>query len=1010
MKNKSEKNRRWTKMPVVLAFLCAAILLGAFQTSAQQRRITGTVSDARGPLAGVAVTVKGTTQGTTTDGAGKYAISASAESILEFSFIGYVGQEVTVGSRQVVDVTLEEDATDIDEVVVIGYGTVKKRDLTGSVSSIKEDVILAIPSGNVMQALQGRVTGLDMHENDKGELKLVMRGHRSINGTNDPLIIIDGVQGGSYSDINPADVASIDILKDASSTAIYGSQGANGVIIITTKAPDKGKMTVNYNAYAGWTMWADQNDRRVGESWIAPRRIAAQNAGQWQSAADDAALFGSNEAYQAFMNNDWTDYRELISRKPFMQNHTLSISGGTETVNARFTAGWEESQTKRKGGSSDKFNLRAEINSKVNSWLSAGVNMRLGHNYSKESPYQSDGGWQLGHPYDENGDLIIYPVGESGYVNPLLDAYYSNMKVKKEYSTRISATGYVDVKPVKGLNIRSQFNTNLSMTTTGSYTDKNSSGQIADNHESSSSMEIVPKRYIEWNNIVTYEKKLGDHSFGITALTAYTKSINEKLTGSGKDQLVNSNLWHALGGTKTQVVGSEYVQSQMFSYAARVNYSYKDRYLFTASWRRDGASRLSKGHKWASFPSAALAWRVSEENFMSGQTWLDNLKLRISYGVTGNSGIKEYGTQSGVVSSSTGLALQDKPLLHYDFANSIGNTETKWETSENFDVGVDFSIFNGRLDATIDFYNTNTKDLLLARKLPTSAGADGNFTIMQNIGRTNNKGVEVTLSGYPIRKKNFSWRATFTFSRNVEKIKELVDGNDIVLDGTDKETKTLMIGHPITSYNTYQYQGIWRTDEAAEAAKYFTTSAKTTSFKPGDYKILDRNGDFIIDMDHDYDYIGSSTPDWFAGFDHTFQYKNFDLNIYFYFRWGQYGSNPGANLDPATGGGYTLYDKWFWAAGTNENAKLPPLDAGKKHFDYQGYQSVWYCDRSYFKIKNVSLGYTLPKSVLSRAGIKNLRLYVSAANPLYFSKSSWLEGIDPEGSLRNYIFGVEFSF
>ena len=1010
-----KRTRDWLK-----AGLSFILMLSATTAFAQIRQITGIVSDSEGPMIGVSVTVQGTATGVTTDLNGRYSINAAPENTLVFSFVGYADVEEPVGARTAINISMAESATNLDDVVVIGYGTVKRRDLTGSVSSVKEDVILATPSGNVMQALQGRIAGLDYTRSD-GKDKMVLRGHRSIAGDNDPLIIIDGVMGGSYTDVNPADIASIDVLKDASSTAIYGSQGANGVIIITTKAPEKGKMSVSYHAYAGWTMWADENTRRVGESWISPRRIAAKNSDQWSSEADDILLFsdvGGNPAYEAFQRGEWTDYRELISRKPFFTNHTLSFTGGSETTSARFTIGWEEEQAKRKGGINDRLNLRAIVDHKVNKWLSAGVNMRLAHNYSKNSPYQSDGGWQLGSPYDANGELIEFPLAEpgtkGGYVNPLLDMR-PNYNVKKSHATRISATGYIDIKPIEGLNIRTQLNTNLAFATEGSYVDANSSENIKDQTvPSMATYKMEPSRYLEWNNIVSYEKTIKDHTFGVTALTAWTKKMEEELKGTGTNQNLALNLWYAMAGTKNQTIYTNYSQLQTFSYAARVNYNYKGKYLFTGSWRRDGTSVLSKGHKWTDFPSAALAWRISDEPFMSGTSgWLDNLKLRLSYGVTGNAWIKPYATQSGVTPSSTGLGLQDNGLLHYDYVNSIGNTATKWETSENINLGIDFSVFKGRLDATIELYNTNTRDLLLERKLPSSAGADGMFTIMQNIGKTNNKGIEITLSGYPVRNPNFTWRSTLTFSRNVEKIKELVDGQNITMGsgGTDKEKKTLMIGHPIKSFNTYAYQGIWTSAEEAEAAKYFKDDNMVDSFKPGDYKVFDRNGDFIINENDDYGFLGSTTPDWFAGFDHNFRYRNFDLNIYFFFRWGQWGDNPGANMDPATGGAYTLYDKWFYAEGTNESgAKLPALHASKEAYSYYGYQSAWFCDRSFFKIKNVSLGYTLPQSVLSKANIKNLRIYVSAANPFYLSKSDWMKGRDPEGTLRNYVLGVEFSF
>lgn len=1011
-----KEKHSWGNYTRKVLFLFSMLILSSGYLSAQNKSISGTVKyEAGDPVIAASVKVKGTTIGTVTNLEGAFRLDVPVNSqTLIISYIGLKTQEIAI-DRAVFNIIMQDDVNQLDEIVAIGYGTVKKRDLTGSVTSVKEEIIMRTPTGNPMQALQGRITGLDFTKDANNNDVMVMRGHRSINSKNDPLIIIDGVQGGSYKDVNPADIASIDILKDASSTAIYGSQGANGVIIITTKSPEKGKLNVSYNAYAGWNMWADENERRVGDSWIAPRRIAAKNAGLWNTDADDHLLFPNIESHQAFKNNEWTDYRELMSQKPFVQNHSLSFSGGTETTNARFSVGWEEEEAKRKGGISDKFNLQAVINHKLSSWLSAGVNLRLAHSMENESPYDSDGGWNLGKPYDADNNIIVKPVGQAGYVNPLIDGFYENMRVNKEYATRISATGFIEAKPIKGLTYRSQLNTNLALGVEGSYTDKNSSGQIDGTKQSSSSMEVSTGKYLEWNNILSYDKSINDHTFGITALTAWTKSMDEGLRGYGTNQLISKNLWYALQGTTNQMISSYYSQKQMFSYAARVNYGYKGRYLFTASMRRDGSSTLSKGHNWDEFPSAAIAWRINEESFMESTShWLDNLKLRLTYGVTGNSDIPEYATKSGVQAFNNKLALQDKPLLHYDFTNAIGNQDTKWEKSANIDLGIDFSLFKERINGTIDIYNTNTYDLLLARNLPSSAGADGNFTIMTNIGRTNNKGIEIMLNATPVKTKDFSWSTTLTFSRNIEKIVDLVNGKNITLT-TDIEKSTLMIGRPIQSYYGYKYMGIWTTDEADEAAAYFKNESKTQSFRPGDYKILDRDTNNIISTSvnnkGDYDFIGSQTPDWFAGFDHNFKYKNFDLNIYFFFRWGQFGENPVANIDPATGGNYTLYDDWFFVEGVNEKgAKLPPLNAGYKAYDYYGYQSLWYVDRSFFKIKNMSLGYTLPKSVLDKIGVENLRVYVSAANPFYYAKSSWMKGLDPENALRNYITGIQLTF
>lgn len=516
---------------------------------------------------------------------------------------------------------------------------------------------------------------------------------------------------------------------------------------------------------------------------------------------------------------------------------------------------------------------------------------------------------------------------------------------------------------------------------------------------------------MEWNNIVTYNFTIADdHNFGVTALTAWNKSMRDELSGTDYGQLVSSNLWWNLGsGDQTsRGLGSSYVQTQNFSYAGRINYNYKGKYLFTASVRRDGASVLAKDHKWATFPSAAIAWRISDEGWMDGtRKWLDDLKLRATYGVTGNSGIAAYGTQSGVTAANWQSAFQDTAVNRYIFNDILGNVDTKWEMSKTLDFGVDATLFNGRINLVADYYITNTSDLLLLRTLPISAGNDGNFALYQNIGETENKGFEFTLTTRNIVKKDFEWSSTITFSANKEKIVDLIEGQDIQL-GNSRETETLMIGRPIHSIQAYKYQGIWKTSEAAEAAKYFADAAKTIPFKPGDIKVADLNGDNVLLDTDDFTYLGSTSPKWFAGFNNDLRYKNFDLNVYMYFRWGHWGNSPMASFNPSTGGAYTNMN--YWIAGKNEGGKLPALMQDKKFYEYYGYQGLNYCDQSFFKIKRITLGYTLPQSISQKARIQKLRAYATVTDPFHWEKSEFMDGFDPEGLARTFVIGLNMNF
>ena len=993
------------RLSLTAVFACLAVY------SYAQQRVTGTVTDAGGEaVIGASVVVDGTTVGTTTGADGRFALDVPAGAKLVVSFLGYASETVPVAGQTDLKVVLKEDAAMLDDVVVIGFGTVKKRDLTGSVASIKAEKILQAPTSSVVTSLQGRIAGLDI---DGSTMRI--RGNRSINGSNEPLVIIDGVQGGSISDLNPNDIESIDVLKDASSTAIYGSQGANGVIIVSTKQAKSGQVSVSYDGYVSLGMRPQHPDYRSGDNYYEARRLAAVNADLWHSASDDESLFDTPAAYEAFRNGEWTDYEKLLQRDVTISHkHTVSISGGTEKTAARFSLGYaNDGSNWEKGDGSKRYTLRASIDHKFYDWIDAGVNFQLTHNHSKSSPYAAaaTNGMQLGRPYDEEGVLVTYPLGESGYVNPLIDAAQGALYSAESYSTNVVANAYLDIRPVKGLTIRSQFNTHLTNASSGSYKDKGHSTELNTTKQSVASETKSNGTYVEWNNIITYNFTVADdHHFGITALTAWNKSMKDELSGSDKDQLVGSNLWWNLGsGDQTQRgLGSGYTQTQNFSYAGRINYNYKGKYLFTASLRRDGASVLAKGHKWASFPSVAVAWRISDEGFMNRtRSWLDDLKLRATYGVTGNSGIKPYGTQSGVQPANWQSAFQDTAVNRYIFNNEIGNLDTKWELSKTFDIGIDLTMFNGRVNLVADWYDTKTSDLLLLRSLPTSSGNDGKFQLYTNIGSTENKGFELTLATQNIVKKNFQWSSTLTFSANKERITDLIDGNDIQL-GNEKETSTLMIGHPIKSYQSFVYQGIWRTDEAAEAGKYFTDANKTIPFKPGDVKVADLDGDFVIDENKDITYLGSTSPKWFAGFTNDFRYRDFDLNIYMYCRWGQWGSNPQASYNPSTGGSYTNMN--YWVAGTNEGGSLPALYKDKRLYEYKGYQALSYIDRSFFKIKRISLGYTLPKRISKRARIENLRVYATVTDPFHWSKSSWMDGYDPEGLARSVVFGANLTF
>lgn len=1034
---------------LVLAALSALFCLNPMDARAEQtavvqeanqsKKISGQVLDEYGdPMIGVTIRVKGSQLATVTDLDGNFSLSVPGNKAeLEISYIGYQTANPTAVAGTPVKVTMQPEQNDLDEVVVIGFGVVKKRDVTGSVASIKSEAIVQAPTSDLSTALQGRISGLDVNGD-----QLRIRGNRSINGNNAPLVIIDGVMGGSMSDLNPDDIESVDVLKDASSTAIYGSQGANGVIIITTKKADVGKMHVSYSGFVTGAFRPDRPDYREGENWYETRRQAAENAGLWNSPADDLSIFGSNEAYAAYRAGAWTDYEDLLQKDMTVSTkHTVTLSGGTEKTSARFSLGYANRGSKWKDSKgTDRYTLRANIDHKLYDWISAGVNFQLTHNRHTGSPYEraTVTDTQLGSPYgyydaelDEyiiGNELVERPLDAGGYVNPLIDNESERLYSAKRNSTNVVANVYADIRPFKGMTFRTQLNTHLSNSSNGSYVDAASADQIeSGTNKSTATYTKSSGTYLEWNNILTYKFTMlpEDHNLSITALTSWNRKTEDFLAASSIGQLLASNLWWNMasndGNDGSSIHSSGYTQEQNFSYAGRIQYDYKGRYLFTASMRRDGASRLADGHKWDWFPSAAIAWRISDEKFMeSTKSWLTDLKLRATYGVTGNSGIGVYGTKSGITFANWSFGFQDTAANRYILGTLdnngsgyyvIGNTDTKWEKSKTVDLGFDMTLFKNRVNIVFDWYNTKTTDLILLRSLPTSAGQDGKYATYTNIGSTQNRGFEFTINSRNIVSKDFGWNSTLTFSSNREKILDLVDGTNIQV-GTNKEDGTLMLGHPIKSYNTFKYDGIWTTQDVenaiANGTMLYKDADKTQPFAPGDIRVADLDGDGVIDQNKDVDFVGSTSPDWFAGFNNDLRYKNWDLNIYLYARWGHWGASPTAGFDPSTGGDFTNMD--YWVAGTNEGASLPALYKGRKLYDYVGYQSLSYCEQSFIKIKRISLGYTLPKSVLSKINIQNARIYCTVTNPFYSAKENWLEDRDPEGDSRSVTLGLNINF
>lgn len=991
--------------------------------------ISGTVTDTDGtPLADVSVMVKGSQKGKVTDSNGEFIIEANPGDVLIFSSVGFEDKEVTIGSEIVLTVILSRIESRMDEVVVIGYGTVKRRDLTGAVSSVKAEDIVRSPAHNAMEALQGQVPGLDIVRNSGKALSGItmnIRGKRSLSSAkdeygnliaNNPLVIIDGIQGGNISDIPPQEIASIDVMKDASSTAIYGSQGANGVIIVTTKRGKAGKPVISYNPYVGVNGWAQYPKMRTGEDYINLRREAAKTAGQWSSVSDDQTLF-TPEEWNAVQNNQWVDWVDEVNHLGVVQNHQITVSGGSSNTRGILSAGYYQEKGSLRDDILNKYNVRAGVDHDFNAFFKTGASVNVTHYSGYERAenvlWRAATNVPLGLPYDENGEVILWPVGTSGKVSPLADEMNEYTAKYQRMNTNVFASGFAELQPLEGLSMRSNLGTNFSFRRNSDFSGKNSIDRAGLNNDALASILSTERLFVTWDNILNYNKSFGGHSFVITGLTSWTQSKFRSSYSEGSGQLIPSQLWHNLSSNdkSSYVISSGFVQSQSFSYAARINYSYQNKYLITLSNRWDGASRLAEGHKWAAFPSVAFAWRVIDEGWFDGMNNLNELKLRVSWGKTGNSGISEYGTQSFLQTLSN-AAFQDRGYTYFVYNPFLGNLNLGWEKSASTNIGIDFGFFNSRVTGSIDLYNTNTTDILLPRTLPTSLGSGNNtpFKIYENIGATNNKGIEVTINTVNIRKADFNWQSNISFSLNKEKIVDLIDGRDII-GATTRETESLLIGKPLNSFYTFRREGIWQLNEADEAAKYFKDANKTQPFKPGDIKLADLNGDFIIDEVHDVEYIGTTSPKWIASLNNTLRYKNFDLTIYIIGRWGHMMAYDfTASYDPQGTGNQPAYLNYWTPENPSNDFPRPDLT---NFYNYRGYQALNYVDASYIKLKTVSLGYSFAER---GSWFSALRFYLSGNNLYTMARSELVKNYDPErgGSAksplqRQFVFGMNIT-
>lgn len=1025
----------------------------AVQVVQQSRTVKGIITDETGePMIGVTVRVKGSKTAAVTDMDGKFSIAAGAGDQLEVSCIGYATQTVSASNTQLNIQMKPDSATELDDVVVIGYGTMKRRDLTGAVTSVKAEDITMTPASNPIEALQGKVAGLDITKSSGqagASISMQLRGTRSFTASGDPTVIIDGMPG-NLSTINANDIESIEVLKDASSTAVYGSAGANGVIIVTTKSGKEGKAKVNFNAYVGINGWSEVPEVYDGPGYFNMRKQAQIESGGY---IDDASVLGNTNAWEAYQKGQYIDWADALLKTGVIQNYSVSVSGGTEKTKAYMSLNFTDEQGQYDNDDYKVYSTNIRVDHELKKWLSIGVNMQGSYVYKNSAYAKLDRALQanpIGSLYDENGNANVETIPGSGAISLLVNNK-SNYRNNNQVS-RIYINPYIRINPLKGLTFESRLNASLTFNKTNkfdgigsySYYFNNGAGATGTNSGVYASVEQTNGYNYKWENILTYNFQINkDHDFTLTGVTSWNHNRQEYTYSYADNFTTNTYLWHNLGAGQNQKVNSTYTMSKGMGLVGRINYSYKGKYLASASVRYDGSSRLAEGNQWDVFPAFSLGWRISEEKFMeSTRSWLDNLKIRAGYGVTGTAAIDEYSSLSVLEQGYYGLGGTKLPAYH--FSQNVANLNLGWEKSKNTNIGLDASFLNGRIDMALDYYFTKTEDVIWQKALPITNGGYNSseyYMTNMNICETETSGLELALNTRNIVTKDFTWTSNLTFTWNKEKITRLATPDAEYVTNGDNGL-VLMKGEAVNSWYHYKLNGVWKTSEAADAAVF--------GAKPGDLKIdvpgMIHNGEgsyskwverensetgeiervletytaenpYVISS-NDYQVLGHKNPDWTMGFKNTFTYKNFDLSIYLYWRWGQtIKYDMLGNYDPTGAKNFpTYFDYWTQETGDQDHY-FPALNSSRDITTYTGYYALSYVDGSFFKIKNITLGYTLPQKWAKSVGIENFRVYATITNPLVIQKSDLLKNYDPEmdGGIdypltKQFVFGVNLTF
>lgn len=1022
----------------------------AHNTKKRDVVLKGKITDEKGEtLVGVSLKLKGTSIVTTTDANGTFSINIPAnitDPILIVSYIGYTTQEVPVTGKTTVSIQLKSSTNDLDEVVVVGYNTVKKKDLTGAVSSVSAADIRSRPVTNALQAIQGKASGVDITSNERpGQVgSILIRGSRSINASNSPLYVVDGIpfSAGGIEAINPNDIESIDILKDASATAIYGFRGANGVVLVTTKKGKAGKLSLDYVGTATIETLEDRTEMMNSAQYIEFRRDAfralpATDSRKYPTVptlADDQKIFAGDNYVLENVAKGWvngvydgslvptTNWTDLVTRTGVTQDHVLSLSGGTDKIKAYGSFGYLNQEGTQLGQDYERYSTKISIELNPVKWFKMGANITASYglqNYGFQTGNATGAsslyGAALGMlpvavPYDINGNRINLPGGDINILNPIGEDQY-NVNLRKVLRT--IGSFYAEVNILKDLKYRLNFGPDFYNLYNGRYQDAKSINRGAGEPGSTNYAQLNQNNKFAYtlDHLLYYDKTINKHNFGVTLLQSSSLTKEETSSMTGTKIPLSNPLWYGLGGANIpslDAFSTDLMKNTSVSYMARINYGFNSKYLLTASARWDAASQLATGNQWDFFPSAALAWKLDQEDFIKDIKWIDQLKVRVGVGSSGNSAIT-FGTTLGKLqpltytfgsSVQTGYVSSDPSVAE---PPTLPNKLLGWEHTLQYNLGLDFSLVKGRVNGSLDLYKSKTTDLLLLKNISSINGYTQSY---DNIGSTKNHGMDITLNTVNLQSKNFNWSTTLVFSTSKDEITQLANGNDL--------TSRWILGQRINIGYDFVKDGIWQNtpEDLAEMAKFNANLPAASAFKPGSIRVRDLNGDYKIDANNDRQVVGHYNPSWTGGMTNTFSYKNFELSIFMVARY---------NFLIATGaeslqGRFAQRVVDYWTP-TNPTNNYPAPNYGSAAGDT--YRSAMnYQDGSFIKIRNISLGYNFPDNLAKKLALSKLRVYAQAINPgLIYSNIGW---VDPDAAIssnnsvtstfnRGFVFGINAS-